>query len=65
MVKAVRQPTSFLTQAQLYVIACEKTEQAEHMPIGAARNEMLSSANLFQRLGQLHGRFEAEKRRMN
>jgi hypothetical protein len=65
MAKAVRQPTTFLTQAELDVLACEKTAQAEHMPPGAARNELLSAAHMYRRLGELRGWPNNDKRRMN
>jgi hypothetical protein len=47
------------------MIACEKTQQAERMPTGSARNELLSSANMLRRLRELRGQFEAEKRNMH
>jgi hypothetical protein len=65
MKRPVRPPTTFLTRAELEEIAGEKVKEAEHMPQGVARNEVLASANLYQRLGELRGRIEAEKSRMN
>jgi hypothetical protein len=55
MAKVVRNPTTFLTKAELNKMADEKTEQAASLPPGDRRNQLLASANMYRRLGELRG----------
>jgi hypothetical protein len=55
MTRAARNPTTFLTQAELNKMADEKVEEAAPLQAGERRNQLLASANMYRRLGELRG----------